>query len=93
MQLHEEVNMYTDNQMSTNLHSNHIAGYTMDKWNQSGIMKEQFKGKVEEPVDKIYFRQKDELNQYAEARFKSKSIMRGENLTAALPKKWSYWTN
>ena len=49
-------------------------------------MKGTFKGRSEEPVDKIYFRQKDELNQYAEAKFKSKSIMRGDN-TAALPKK------
>ena len=40
MGLTDEVNMYTDNQMSTNLHSNHIAGYTMDKHNQFGAMKD-----------------------------------------------------
>ena len=32
-QLQEEVNMYTDNQLSTSLHQNHIPGYTMDKHN------------------------------------------------------------
>ena len=74
-QLKEEVNMYTDNQLSTNLHSNHISGYTMDKHNQISSFKDTFKGKCEEPVDKIYFRQKDELNQYSEAYFKSKSIL------------------
>ena len=44
------------------MHANHVAGYTMDKHNQMGFMKDTFKGRVEEPVDKIYFRQKDELN-------------------------------
>ena len=47
----------------------------MDKHNQSSTMKETFKGRTEEPVDKIYFRQKDELNQYSEAWVKSKIIM------------------
>ena len=67
--------MYTDNQLSTSLHSNHINGYTMDKHNQISDFKATFKGKTEEPVDKIYFRQKDEINQYSEAYFKSKSIL------------------
>ena len=60
--------MYTDNQLSTALHQNHIRGYTMNKHNQISDFKDKFKGKVEEPVDKVYFRQKDEINQYHEAR-------------------------
>ena len=66
--------MYTDNQLSTNLHQNHVSGYTMDKFNQISSFKATFQGKVEEPVDKIYFRQKDEISQYAEAKEKSKGI-------------------
>ena len=61
-QLQEEVDMYTDNQLSTNLTMNQIPGYTMTKHNQIGTMKDAYRGKAEEPVDKIYFRQKDELN-------------------------------
>ena len=74
-QLQEEVDMYTDNQLSTNLHVNHIPGYTMDKHNQISSFKDTFLGKTEEPVDKIYFRQKDEVNQYSEAYFKAKHIL------------------
>ena len=66
-QLQGEVDMYTDNQLSTALHANHICGYTMNKHNQISDFKDKFKGKVEEPVDKVYFRQKDEINQYAVA--------------------------
>ena len=47
----------------------------MDKHNQISSFKDTFKGKQEEPVDKIYFRQKDEINQYSEAYFKSKHIL------------------
>ena len=54
-------------QLSTNLHANHILGYNMNKENQISNMKTSYIGKVEEPVDKIYFRQKDEINQYAVA--------------------------
>lgn len=32
-QLQEEVDMYTDNQMSTSLNQNLLPGYTMDKHN------------------------------------------------------------
>ncbi len=74
-QLQEEVDMYTDNQLSTNLAMNMTPGYTMDKHNQTSSFKDHFQGKAEEPVDKIYFRQKDELNQYSEAYFKSKIIL------------------
>ena len=74
-QLQEEVDMYTDNQLSTSLHANHIPGYTMNKHNQISDFKATFKGKVEEPVDKIYFRQKDEINQYAESFEKCKHIL------------------
>ena len=74
-QLQEEVDMYTDNQLSTSLHANHIPGYTMNKHNQVSDFKATFKGKVEEPVDKIYFRQKDEINQYAESFEKCKHIL------------------
>ena len=42
--------------------------------------KDDFQGKVEEPVDKVYFRRRDEASMYAEAYFKNK-IMVG--------KKWS----
>ena len=42
-------------------------------------MKSQFQGKVEEPVDKIYFRQKDEINQYAESYVKSKIMLTNKN--------------
>ena len=55
-QLQEEVDMYTDNQLSTSLNTNHFPGYSMDKHNQSSTMKETLKGRTEEPVDKIYFR-------------------------------------
>ena len=75
IQLQEEVDMYTDNQLSTHMSSNFCPGYTMDKHNQISAFKEQFQGKVEEPVDKIYFRQKDDINQYSEAYFKSKHIL------------------
>ena len=57
---------------------NQIPGYTMNKHNQTSTFKESFQGKAEEPVDKIYFRQKDELNQYSEAYFKSKIILSGK---------------
>uniref|UniRef100_A0A7S3IJ96 Uncharacterized protein n=1 Tax=Strombidium inclinatum TaxID=197538 RepID=A0A7S3IJ96_9SPIT len=78
-QLQGEIDMYTDNQLSTNLHVNHIPGYSMDKFNQVSSFKDTFQGKVEEPVDKIYFRQKDEINQYAEAYVKSMIILQGRN--------------
>ena len=55
-QLQEEVNMYTDNQLSTSLNQNFASGYTMEKHNQISDFKDTFKGKQEEPVDKIYFR-------------------------------------
>ena len=74
-QLQEEVDMYTDNQLSTNMNINMIPGYTMNKHNQISSFKETFQGKTEEPVDKIYFRQKDEINQYSEAYFTSKHIL------------------
>ena len=74
-QLQEEVEMYTDNQLSTNMNINVIPGYTMNKHNQISLMKETFAGKTEEPVDKIYFRRKDEINQYSEAYFTSKHIL------------------
>ena len=32
-QLQGEVNMYTDNQLSVSLNTNHFPGYTMDKHN------------------------------------------------------------
>ena len=47
----------------------------MDKHNQISTAKDCYRGKAEEPVDKIYFRQKDELNQYSESYFKSKHIL------------------
>ena len=84
MQLQEEVDMYTDNQLSTNLHSNHIPGYTMTKHNQISDFKDSFQGKVDEPTDKIYFRQKDELNQYAEARCKAAHILRTNKMTGPI---------
>ena len=46
----------------------------MDKFNQVSLFKATFQGKVEEPVDKIYFRVKDEISEYAEAKEKSKGI-------------------
>ena len=74
-QLQEEIDMYTDNQLSTSLNQNFAAGYSMDKHNQISTMKDTFQGKVEEPVDRIYFRMKDEVNQYSEAYFRSKHIL------------------
>ena len=67
--------MYTDNQLSTNMNINMIPGYTMNKHNQISSFKDTFQGKTEEPVDKIYFRRKDEINQYSEAYFTSKHIL------------------
>ena len=67
--------MYTDNQLSTSLQMNNTPGYSMSKYNQISTTKTQFQGKVEEPVDKIYFRLKDEINQYAEAYQKSKIML------------------
>ena len=61
-QLQDEVDMYTDNQLSTNMTMNQIPGYTMNKHNQTSTFKDSYKGKADEPVDKIYFRQKDEIN-------------------------------
>ena len=74
-QLQEEVDMYTDNQLSCSLNQNIMPGYTMDKHNQISSFKDTFQGRQEEPVDKIYFRQKDEINQYSEAYFKSQHIL------------------
>ena len=79
-QLQEEVDAYTDNQLSTSLQQNITAGYSMSKYNQIGTMKSTFQGKVEEPVDKIYFRQKDEINQYAESWVKSKAILTNKQM-------------
>ena len=81
-QLQEEVDMYTDNQLSTNMNINMIPGYSMNKYNQISSFKDTFQGKTEEPVDKIYFRQKDEINQYSEAYFTSKHILSS--------KKWNF---
>ena len=61
-QLQEEIDLYTDNQLGTNLSTNFTPGYTLTKHHQISCFKDQFQGKVEEPVDKIYFRQKDEIN-------------------------------
>ena len=74
-QLQSEVDAYTDNQLSTSLHHSMTAGYSMGKYNQISDMKATFQGKVEEPVDKIYFRMKDEINQYAEAYAKCKDML------------------
>ena len=74
-QLQEEVDMYTDNQLSTSLNQNMSPGFTMDKHNQISTFKDTFLGKTEEPVDKIYFRVKDDINIYSEAYFKSKHIL------------------
>jgi len=48
--------------------------YRIDNEHQSHF-KETFKGEVEEPVDKIYFRRRDETSQYAEFLFKSKVVL------------------
>ena len=58
----------------------------MDKHNQISSFKDTFKGKQEEPVDKIYFRQKDEINQYSEAYFKSKHILSSKKWKMVNPK-------
>ena len=57
------------------MQANMTAGYSLAKHNQISDFKASFSGKVEEPCDKIYFRQKDEINQYAEAWVKSKIIL------------------
>ena len=44
----------------------------MDDNNFVTTIQETFKGEIEEPVDKIYFRRRDEHSQYAECLFKSK---------------------
>ena len=62
--------------MGTNLATNIMPGYTLTKHNQISSFKDTFQGKVEEPVDKIYFRQKDEINQFAEAKSKALIILR-----------------
>jgi hypothetical protein len=36
--------------------------------------KDDFRGEVEEPVDKVYFRRRDEASMYAEAYFKNKVL-------------------
>ena len=60
------------------MQSNLTAGYSMAKHNQISDFKATFTGKCEEPVDKIYFRAKDEINQYAEAWVKSKIMLSGK---------------
>ena len=52
----------------------------MDKYNQISLFKATFQGKVEEPVDKIYFRVKDEISEYAEAKEKSKGIFSSKKM-------------
>ena len=80
-QLQEEVDLYTDNQLGTSMAANMLPGYTLTKHNQISSFKDTFQGKVEEPVDKIYFRQKDEINQFAEAKSKALIILRtGKNV-------------
>ena len=74
--MQEEVDLYTDNQLGTSLNTNVTPGYTLTKHNQISHFKDTFQGKVEEPVDKIYFRQKDEINQFAEAKSKALIILR-----------------
>ena len=78
-QLQAEVDAYTDNQLSTSLHHSMTAGYSMGKYNQISDAKATFQGKVEEPVDKIYFRMKDEINQYAESYAKCKDMLGTKN--------------
>ena len=48
--------------------------YRLDEQSDSRY-KETFMGKSEEPVDKVYFRRKDGLADYAEALFKSKVVL------------------
>merc|ERR1719240_800874 len=80
-QLQEEVDLYTDNQLGVSMATNMMPGYTLTKHNQISSFKDQYQGKVEEPVDKIYFRQKDEINQFAEAKSKALIILRtGKNV-------------
>ena len=57
------------------MNQNVVAGYSLDQYNNISTFRDRFTGKCDEPVDKIYFRQKDELNQYSEAYFRSKSIL------------------
>ena len=50
--------------------------YSEGQMEKSHFM-ETFKGEKEEPTDKVYFRKKDEMVDYAEHSFKSQIIMRG----------------
>ena len=69
-----------------------MPGYTLTKHNQISAFKDHFQGKVEEPCDKIYFRQKDEINQFAEAKSKALIILRTNKAVAPVndPKKWRF---
>ena len=88
MQVREQLEEKLENQLTIgqNLTINPVRNITnyhilsqrfqlgMEKDMQS-TFKEDFKGKVEEPVDKVYFRRRDEASMYAEAYFKNKIMV------------------
>lgn len=49
--------------------------YRMDEEKQASEAKAQFKGASDEPVDKIYFRRRDEHSRYAESLFMTKQVL------------------
>jgi hypothetical protein len=50
-------------------------GYRLEANAAVSHFKETFKGEREEPCDKVYFRKKDELSNYAEVLFQSKVVL------------------
>ena len=73
MRVREELDEKVENQLTTgmNLTINPRFQLGLEK-DMRSTFKDDFRGEVEEPVDKVYFRRRDEASMYAEAYFKNK---------------------
>merc|ERR1719464_274876 len=74
--MQERVNGNTDSKMSTGFQLNLNPGYQMDNGMDTSHFRETFKGNKVEDTDKVYFRKKDEIVNYAEAYVKCAGTLR-----------------
>eukprot|EP00347_Sterkiella_histriomuscorum_P017254 403350100 len=73
-EIKDHLNERPENQLSPGMWLTLNPQYSLNQ-NMKSTFKDDFKGDIEEPVDKIYFRRRDEASQYAEFLFKSKVVL------------------
>ena len=73
--MQEHLNAGIENPISPMMWVQMNAAYKVDNGNNITHFRETFKGAKEEPTDKVYFRRKDEVSEFAECMFQSKVLM------------------